>query len=133
MDNSEREKMLEVLRVIDFISSETHKPAELRQIVKSVPNMPSPTVYARVDRGVDYGLLTKGKGENGFLGASVTLKGYRLLGEEPEVFVEPLEAKEGILTYKQAYHIISELFIADEGLIASERKAIVDSFGKLLE
>ena len=75
MVNQEKEKMLEILGVADLIASETHRPVELRHMVKSVPNIPNPTVYSWVDRAVGHGLMEKSRSESGYKAVSITLKG----------------------------------------------------------
>ena len=124
--------MLELLGVVDLITTETHKPAELRQIVRSIPRTPSPTVYSQVDRAVDYGLMAKSRSEGGYKAVTITLSGYRMLGKNSDRAVKPSEVREGTLTYKQAYHIISELVSSNEALAPSQIKVLMGSLENLI-
>ena len=133
MKDQERQIMHELLGTVDLITSETHKPAELRQIVKSIPNTPPPTVYAWVDRAVGYGLMQKSVAEGGYKAVAITLKGYRMLGKQESIAVKPVEVAQGLLTYKQAYHIIKELLGANEGLGASEIGRIMNVMETLIK
>lgn len=132
MDDLERKNMLELLGTVDLITSETHRPAELRQIVKSIPNRPSPTVYGWVDRAVGHGLMAKSISESGYKAASITLKGYRLLGQKETVPVEAPEAQKGVFTYKQAYLLISDIFVNGGALGRPERDLLKEAIDKLI-
>lgn len=132
MKQEEERKMLDLLAAVDLMTSESHKPAPLRKLVK-VMEMPDPTVYSYVDRAVRYGLVSKAQDEGGYRAVTITLKGYRLLGKGVKgAPVESPKPQERAMSYKQAYILLSQLFMVSEAIGASERRAIKEGLDRLL-
>lgn len=130
MYKEEREKMLDVLAAADTLSSESKRPASLRKIVNLMDDTPNPTVYSWVGRAVEQGLLTRAKDEDGYQAVAITLKGYRLLGKSSPESVS--EARRDVFGYKEAYLLLSEIFLNAEALDASQRDVLKEAVDALI-
>ena len=129
MKEEEKKRILDILTAVDALTSESKKPARLSEVVKLLDYIPAPSVYGWVSVAQKMGLVNKNMGRGPkFL--TVTLKGYRLLEKKPSV--SPSEARGEEFTYKQAYSLLSNLFIVAGALGTSEKKAILDSISKLI-
>jgi len=122
------ERIVGLLGIIDEMTSESKKPAPLSKLIKKTV-VPRPTVYMLVDMAEKRGLVTK-TGDRSYKYVALTLQGYRLLGKEGPVSV-PGPQKDGF-TYKDAYLLLSRVFIAGEALGAPERRVLSESIKSLV-
>lgn len=132
---------MDVLEAVELITSDTKKPAEYRH-VKDLVDMPPSSVYHKLDEAAKEGLLAKGESESGFKAATLTLKGYRKLGENPErisfaeedlsEFPEQTEDQpEQGISYQDAYNLLMTIACLD--IEVEHRLAFIESIDKLIK
>lgn len=132
MDSVEKGKILNILEGIDVLTSEEKKYIRIAELCRHLSWMPDPTVYGQVARATAYGLVSKVKG-GGYSGIVVGLtpEGYRFLelsGTPLGKDVPELHSTTPFLTYKQAYKILSNLYIGN----SEEKRLLVESIDNLI-
>ena len=135
MEYKEKKNMLDILIGIDMLSSETKQYVSIMDLSNIMLEVKRPTVYSRVDRAVRRGLLKKVKNGTRAVEVGITIEGYRFL-EKNNISTEskPTEqVKDYLLTYKQAYKMVCDLYKADSSTVeASQKEVLVKSIDNLI-
>jgi hypothetical protein len=113
------EKLKEVLLETAIAVGENKKPISIVELDKRLPEVYTSTVYTRVKACVKRGWLQKTETEKGLSAVFPTLKGFRIVGEEPKSVGVPQDEEKVMYDVRYIY-AVTIVFEAPSGKVDSK-------------